>query len=201
MTPDELVAAAYRAVHAGTYWGEGQCLKSVRTLAGAPGGTYDAITAWHNAEHKYPGMGQAGTFDFWSGGSRGHGHVAISLGTLDRQHWSISLDVFRTGRMDPIPTVRIHDDWGLTYVGHSTDINGVNIEQEWDEMATKAEIRDVMDNAIAAALPKIAAAAGDAAVAKLTDALTADTALRGSFRNNVRVPVDNELDQRHLGTK
>ena len=73
--------------------------------------------------------------------------------------------------------------------------------KEWDEMATKAEIRDVVDNALAAVLPKMAAAAGDAALAKVTDALSdPDSPLSKKVRNNVRIAVQAELVDERAGT-
>lgn len=75
----------------------------------------------------------------------------------------------------------------------------LNRTKEWDEMATREQIRDVVDNALAAALPKIAAAAADAALAKLTDQVgDTESPLAKKVRNNVRIAVQAELvDERN----
>lgn len=74
----------------------------------------------------------------------------------------------------------------------------LNTPKEWDEMATKAEIRDVVDNALAAVLPKIAANTRDAIAYELKNS---DSDLSKRLRNQVRTAVDAELTQRNLGTE
>jgi hypothetical protein len=84
----------------------------------------------------------------------------------------------------------------------------------WDQVATKAEIREVVSEEIRQALTADNAAllnairvgieaerAEDAlaAVDALAEALSGETTLRAKFRTNVRVPVDAELTQRGLG--
>jgi hypothetical protein len=91
---------------------------------------------------------------------------------------------------------------------------GIRDDREWDEVATKAEIREVVSEEIRRALTADNAAllnairvgieaerAEDAlaAVDALTAALSSTTPYQAKFRSNVRVPVDAELTQRGLG--
>ncbi len=215
-TRTEVVAAARYYERTGYYWGVGYCLKFSRTSAGAPGAAYDADAAWANAQfkHRMPdaGVAPAGTFVHWSGGA--HGHVAVSVGGGR----CISSDVLRQGRVDEVQIRQLSDSWNYVLRGWTEDINGVlpiDDTKEWDELATREEIREVMDNALEAALTannpallnavRVAIEAERVEVAavvvnKVAAGLEADTPLRKAFRANVRVPVDAELTQRNLGT-
>ena len=59
----------------------GMCLQVCRTWAGIPARYPDAATAWRNTNDRHrdrrPPRGAA---VYWTGGSRGFGHIAISLG-------------------------------------------------------------------------------------------------------------------------
>lgn len=215
ITRTQVVANARYHERVGTYWGYGQCLKFARTCAGAPGGVYDANAAWANArfKHRMPDAGPApaGTFVFWAGGD--HGHVAVSTG----DGRCVSTDVLRYGRVDEVQIREITLGWGYILRGWTEDINGVHPtdDQDWFDMATKAELREVVDNALAAYCTadnpafvnavRVAIEAerpedAQAAVDKFADSLDFETPLRTRFRQNVRVPVDAELTQRGLGT-
>jgi cell wall-associated NlpC family hydrolase len=50
---------------------------------------------------------------FWTGGSHGFGHVAISLGNGK----IASSDILRTGKVDVVPLSMIQQKWGLHYAG------------------------------------------------------------------------------------
>jgi hypothetical protein len=58
-----------------------------------------------------------------TGGSHGYGHIAISVG--GGKCWST--DIQRPGYFDLVPVTRIHDAWGLTFVGWSEDVDGVRV--------------------------------------------------------------------------
>jgi hypothetical protein len=130
LTREQLVTRARNAVTRGTFWGEGHCLIAVHTLAGAPSGTSTATQAWHNAKHKHPGsFGPAGTFEYWTGGSKGYGHIAISLGLINGAHYCVSTDVRRVGRQDIVRTASIAANWTLLHhAGYAEDVNGVWIK-------------------------------------------------------------------------
>jgi hypothetical protein len=126
MTKKRLVKRARNAVTKGTWFGPGQCLKSVRTLAGAEGGTYDAVAGWNKAKYKRRGQyGPAGTFEWWSGGSHGHGHVAVSIGKINGRYRCVTLDYLRHGRMNITDTANISKNWHLHHLGYTTDINNM----------------------------------------------------------------------------
>lgn len=107
----------------------GMCLREVRECFGVPSdGTPDAATAWLNAEHKHhetdPRKIPRNVPVFWTGGSHGHGHIAISTGWLGRC-WST--DIERPGYFDRVDIALIGGRWGLTLVGWTEDLDGVRV--------------------------------------------------------------------------
>lgn len=107
----------------------GMCLREVRECFGVGPGAADAAEAWANAKHKHPETNPAmiprGVPVFWTGGSHGHGHIAISTGT--GKVWST--DIIRPGYFDKVPLTEIHARWGLTLVGWTEDLNGVRVHE------------------------------------------------------------------------
>lgn len=101
----------------------GYCLKYTRTWLGINSKEPDASTAWKNATGKHPGDKKPprGAPVFWTGGSSGHGHIALARGG----------DM----RGTDMPTgVVANDDgtwprkkWGLKYVGWAEGFNGQSI--------------------------------------------------------------------------
>lgn len=104
--------------------------------------------------------------------------------------------------------------------GRKTDPDGLSLDHEraavaelltegWDQMATRSELREVIDAAIDSPAFKNAVRLSlEAERAEIVDAVTADitsklantgTTLSTSLRNNVRVAVDAELSERNLG--
>lgn len=123
-------AAAY-AEH-GTDFGVGMCLYASRSAAQADGGIKDAVAAWGNSQHKHKhsqSIPPRGTFVFYGGGSKGHGHVTVS----DGNGWEYSTDLKRRGKVDRVRHTDLMRAWGktparptgLTYLGYAEDINGV----------------------------------------------------------------------------
>lgn len=111
----------------GPAFGEGECLERVHDCY-AVGAKYPSATSgWANATAKHhtldPAKIPAGVPIWWTGGSHGFGHVAISTGA----GWCWSTDIHRVGYFDHVPIAEIHDRWGLTFAGWSEDINGVRV--------------------------------------------------------------------------
>jgi hypothetical protein len=73
----------------------------------------------------------------------------------------------------------------------------LNTPKDWFTMATQAELRTVVDRAIAAAIPEITSAVVLAISAKLDDSASP---FATRVRKQVRAAVDAELTERHLGT-
>lgn len=115
----------------------GYCLREVRELLNAPAAADDAIGAWEAARYKHPTSDlasiPAAAPIFWSGGSSGHGHIAVAaryrlrdrLLRRPRKCWST--DIRRPGYFDLVPIDEIHDRWGLTFLGWTEDLNGVRV--------------------------------------------------------------------------
>jgi hypothetical protein len=105
----------------------GWCLWHVEEAYGVPHWYGDATAAWENAQRKHPTSDPnsipRGVPIYWTGGSSGHGHIAISAG--DGHCWST--DIKRTGFFDRCPIDQIRQNWGLTLAGWSEDLAGVTI--------------------------------------------------------------------------
>jgi hypothetical protein len=103
----------------------GYCLQQCRIWAGIPARYPDAATAWRNANDKHrdrkPPRGAA---VYWTGGSRGYGHIAISLGGGKVR----STDAAGAGRVATRTIGWFDRNWSsLTYAGWAWDINEVTI--------------------------------------------------------------------------
>lgn len=103
----------------------GYCLMQSRIWAGIPAVYPDAATAWRNTNDRHtdrrPPRGAA---VYWTGGSRGYGHIAISLG----KRLVRSTDAGGAGRVATRPLGWFDRHWSsLHYAGWSWDINEVTI--------------------------------------------------------------------------
>lgn len=105
----------------------GYCLIFVRTAFGVGSRYASAASAWEHAEHRHPETDPdkipRGVPVFWTGGSHGYGHIALSRG--DGTCWTT--DLIRPGKVDVAPIAEVHTRWGLTLVGWTEDINGVRV--------------------------------------------------------------------------
>lgn len=135
----DALALCAKLSKAGTDVGVGLCLKNARIKFDAPslavvdpkkypdGGTAAEAFAYEAAKNPDPTHGwynpPAGVPVFWSGGSAGAGHVAISDGKGNV--WST--DIERSGKWDLVPVADIHARWGLKYLGWSERLNGVRV--------------------------------------------------------------------------
>jgi hypothetical protein len=103
------------------------CQSFVRSAFGVGAYYPSAVSAWQHARYRHPlsdgNHVPRGVPFFWSGGSRGYGHVVLSVGS--GLCWST--DVARTGYVD---LVRINDvtrRWGEHPLGWTEDINAVHV--------------------------------------------------------------------------
>jgi len=90
-------------------------------MAGIPALYGDASTAWRNTNDRYPGNKNAprGSFVYWTGGSKGYGHVAISLGGGKVR----STDYPTSGTVGTADIGWFETHWGLPYAGWAWDNN------------------------------------------------------------------------------
>jgi hypothetical protein len=113
---------------------EGMCLQQVRMWADIPAMHIDAATAWAHTVHRHPGDFDPprGAAVYWTGGSGGHGHIALSLGGRKIR----TTDGDGPGRVATRPLSWPTESWGLPYAGWAWDINGVTIphDEQEDEM-------------------------------------------------------------------
>ena len=105
----------------------GMCQQFTRLAFGAGGGAPSASKAWDWAKKKHPTKNAnsipAGVPVFWKGGSRGFGHVAVSLGNgLVR-----STDWPRSGQVGTARITDISRAWNQRLMGWTEDINGVTV--------------------------------------------------------------------------
>ncbi|HEU5036935.1 MAG TPA: hypothetical protein VFT70_08015 [Nocardioides sp.] len=104
----------------------GHCLEWSREQAGIPSRYLDAATAWQHATGRQPADPDPprGAAVYWTGGSNGYGHVAISLG-----HGLVrSSDAGGYGQVATVSIRRITAEWGeLQYAGWANSINGYRI--------------------------------------------------------------------------
>lgn len=104
----------------------GYCLQWSRERA-AIGSKYpDATTAWKNTKaQRHPGDTNPprGAMCYWTGGSKGYGHIAVSLGGGKIR----SSDAGGSGRPATVDLTWPATYWGLPYAGWADNVNDVNI--------------------------------------------------------------------------
>jgi hypothetical protein len=123
------VTQAILRADAATICPVGMCLKEVRTWWNIPLGAPTAIAAWRavptTERHSFY-TPPAGVAVFWSGGSSGDGHVALSLGGGKVR----TTDFPTAGKVATLSTSEIHVlDPGLVYLGWTETLNGQRIYQ------------------------------------------------------------------------
>ena len=117
-----------RNAEADVYNAIGYCLQQSRIWAGIPARYPDAATAWRNVDLEARNYGDRrpprGAAVYWIGGSRGYGHIAVSLGAGRIR----STDAGGAGRVATRTLGWFDRQWpSLTYMGWSWDINEVTI--------------------------------------------------------------------------
>lgn len=102
----------------------GKCLMYVRTWLEIGSRDASAAEAWRDAGRKHEGDRTAprGAPVFWAGGSRGYGHIALSLG-----RGLIRTTDVPTGRVGVVSLSYVEKYWGQRYMGWTEDLNGVVI--------------------------------------------------------------------------
>lgn len=104
----------------------GMCLQVVRMWCGIGARYSDAATAWKNTNDRHPGDKTdvpRGAAVYWTGGSKGYGHIALSLGNGKVR----STDAGGRGRVATVDIGWVERTWGQKYAGWAWDINEVTI--------------------------------------------------------------------------
>lgn len=102
----------------------GQCLKYTRTWLEIGSYYGDATTAWKNAAKKHTDRNPpAGAPVFWTGGNKGYGHAALSLGNGKIR----TTDAPSSGKVTTQDLSWPANAWGLKYAGWTEDVNKVTI--------------------------------------------------------------------------
>lgn len=103
----------------------GYCLQQVRLWAGIGPDYLTATKAWYNTNDRHPGGRRPprGSFVYWTGGSHGYGHIALSLG----KGMIRSTDSGGSGRVATVPLRWVEQHWGLRYAGWAWDVNEVTV--------------------------------------------------------------------------
>lgn len=101
--------------------GVGMCLQWSRERANIPALQPDAATAWKHAVHRHPGDKKPprGAMVYWTGGSKGYGHIAVSLGNGKIR----SSDSGGSGRPATVDIDWPTRTWGMPYAGWADNVN------------------------------------------------------------------------------
>lgn len=108
----------------------GYCLQQVRTWCGIPARYGTAALAWANTNDRHTDRRPPrGAPVFWTGGSHGYGHIALSLGDRNRDGTFLvrSTDVNGWGGIGTVDLGWFERHWGLHYAGWAWDLNEVRI--------------------------------------------------------------------------
>lgn len=119
----EAIAHIARQSEHGPRFPVGMCKQQTRLAYDVPSdGSQDATEAFGRTHYRINGVWVPGAFAWWTGGSHGHGHVAV-LAFHYGLVWSV--DVKRPGYWDRVPFEQIHR-WApsLVFRGLSLDIDG-----------------------------------------------------------------------------
>lgn len=123
--PSVSLAAARAESKKSSSYQVGLCLQHVNNWLNTPHLGGDAARSWRNAKHKHTDDNPpAGAPVFWTGGSSGHGHIALSEGGGKIS----TTDYPRSGHTGIGVSIHMpRDHWSLHYAGWSSDLNGADI--------------------------------------------------------------------------
>lgn len=110
-----------RSAEASTSNGVGMCLQWSRERATIPALHPDAATAWKHAvhRHKKDRNPPRGAMVYWTGGSKGYGHIAVSLGNGKIR----SSDAGGSGKPATVALTWPEQRWGMPYAGWADNVN------------------------------------------------------------------------------
>jgi len=133
----------------------GYCLQWCRQKAGIDALYGDAATAWAHTHDRHPGAldPPRGALAYWTGGSQGYGHIAVSVGGGKVR----STDAGGWGYVATVPLSWVHNHWGLPFAGWAWDVNETTIPhdtgdemtpEDWDKLRdiVRDEVRDALND-------------------------------------------------------
>lgn len=102
----------------------GLCLKYTRTWLMIDSRYQSAAVSWYEADRQHAGDRNppTGAPVFWTGGSKGYGHIALSVGNGKIRSTDIP-----SGKVATVDLDYVERFWGQKYMGWSEDLNGVLI--------------------------------------------------------------------------
>lgn len=125
VSPKEAIATANHWRITKVFFGVGQCLRTVRQFYDVPAKYGTAAESWQAAEHKHFATDGVdcprGAPVWWTGGSSGAGHIALSVGggTCITTDWKFP------GRLSYAKIDDITNQWNLSFKGYTREINDV----------------------------------------------------------------------------
>lgn len=126
-TPEQAIEWARQQHYNPSQGWTGLCQMFVRSAYGLGGGFASASAQWRGAQHRHRtsdgNKAPRGVAFCWTGGSRGFGHIVLSVG--NGLCWST--DVVRTGHVDLVRINEITQRWGQHPEGWIEDVNGTRI--------------------------------------------------------------------------
>lgn len=128
---------AARAAEAAKTNVPGTCQLWTRNMFNAPSagdrdgdGDADAVDGWKSEPESKRHTSRKpprGTPVAWSGGSKGYGHRAVSLGPVKGVYMIRSTDAGGSGKIATVPLDWFEKNWGMKYLGWSDSITGYPI--------------------------------------------------------------------------
>lgn len=120
--------------------GVGMCLQWSRERAAIASRYPDAATAWRHAKRRHKGDKNPprGAMVYWTGGSKGYGHIAVSLGGGKIR----SSDAGGNGRPATVDVDWPTRTWGMPYAGWADNVNDVTIPGVGGGQEDDVELQD-----------------------------------------------------------
>lgn len=118
----------------------GYCLQWSRERADIGPAYPDASTAWKYAHHRHKGDRNPprGAMVYWTGGSKGYGHIAPSVGGGKIR----SSDAGGAGRPATVDLGWVERAWGLPYAGWADNVNNIVIPNVGGEDDDDMDLND-----------------------------------------------------------